>query len=94
MSQHLVRMFPNEATYLDTYAWVLYMLKDYKEAKSYLEKALQFSDDGTITEHYGDVLFQLNEKDKAILQWKKAKEKGGTSDLIDKKITDKILYEE
>lgn len=94
MSQHLVRMFPNEATYLDTHAWVLYMLKDYKEAKNHLEKALQFSDDGTITEHYGDVLFQLNQKDDALVQWQKAKAKGGTSNLIDKKITDKILYEE
>ncbi len=94
MSQHLVRMFPNEATYLDTYAWVLYMLKDYKGAKKSLEKALKFSDDGTITEHYGDVLYQLNEKEKAIIQWKKAKAKGGTSNLIDKKITNKTLYEE
>lgn len=94
MSQHLTRMFPNEATYLDTHAWVLYMTKDYKDAKKLLQRALEFTQDGTIIEHYGDVLFQLGEKDKAVIQWKKAKIQGGTSELIDKKITDKTLYEE
>lgn len=94
MSQHLIRMFPNEATYLDTHAWVLYMKKEYKDAKNLLERALEFTQDGTIIEHYGDVLFQLGEENKAVIQWKKAKIQGGTSELIDKKITDKILYEE
>jgi hypothetical protein len=39
------------------------------------------------------VLFKLNRPQDALEYWKKAKEKGGASDLIDKKIADKKLYE-
>lgn len=93
MSGKVVRMHPKEATYLDTYAWVLYKLKEYKEAKKYLERALEATSDGTVIEHYGDVLFQLGDIKGAINNWIKAKEQGGTSDLLDKKIRDKKLYE-
>lgn len=93
MSGKLVKEFPDSPTYLDTHAWVLYMMKDYEGAKKYLEKAIQNSKNGTIVEHYGDVLFQLGEKEKALEQWKKAKSLGETSDLIDNKINDKNLYE-
>jgi tetratricopeptide (TPR) repeat protein len=91
MSGKLIKRSPNPS-YLDTYAWVLYKLKEYEEAKKYLEMALK-SNNGTIIEHYGDVLFQLGQTDKAVEQWKKAKSLGETSEFIDKKIADKKLYE-
>jgi tetratricopeptide (TPR) repeat protein len=91
MSGKLIKRSP-DPSYLDTYAWVLYKLKEYEEAKKYLEMALK-SNNGTIIEHYGDVLFQLGQTDKAVEQWKKAKSLGETSEFIDKKIADKKLYE-
>jgi tetratricopeptide (TPR) repeat protein len=93
MAEKLVKLAPAESTYLDTYAWVLYKLKDYENAKTNLEKALETSKDGTVVEHYGDVLYQMGLKDEALQQWHKAKKTGGASDLIDKKIRDKKLYE-
>lgn len=48
---------------------------------------------GTLLEHYGDVLFMLGDKDGALKSWMDAKKAGGTTDLIDKKITDRKLYE-
>ena len=95
MSERLVEKHPENPTYLDTHAWVLYQLKQYKEAKEYLERALQHKgqEDGTIVEHYGDVLFKLNQKEEAVSQWKKAKELPNTSELLDKKIKDRKLYE-
>ncbi|HVD99650.1 MAG TPA: tetratricopeptide repeat protein [Cytophagaceae bacterium] len=93
MSEKLVKKYPTEATYLDTYAWVLYMLKDYQGAKHYLEIAILNSNNGTIVEHYGDVLYQLGEKDKAIEQWKRAKQLGETSEFLDKKLAEGKLYE-
>lgn len=88
LSQKLVERNPTNATYLDTYAWVLYVSKDYTKARQLLEKALadQANVSGTILEHYGDVLFQLGQPDKALAQWKLAKQKGGASPDIDKKI--------
>ncbi len=93
MATQLIEKYPENATYLDTYAWVLYAQKDYKKARKALEKALQFTQSGTILEHYGDVLYQLGEEEEALKQWQRAKEKGKTSGNIDKKISNKKLYE-
>ena len=82
-------------SYMDTYAWILYQLKEYKSAKEWQEKALRYSDlsDPIMFEHYGDILFQLGDIDNAVKSWIKAKEKGNTSSLLDKKIANKKLYE-
>ncbi|MEZ0541727.1 tetratricopeptide repeat protein [Fibrella arboris] len=96
MSNKLVELHPTNATYLDTHAWVLYVSKDYAGAKKFLEKAIQSDSghiSGTILEHYGDVLFQLGDKAKAIEQWKLARQKGGASDKLDQKIAGGKLYE-
>lgn len=96
MSERLVQQHQNNPTYLDTYAWVLYIRKDYKKAKEYLEKAMLDSSSvsGTIVEHYGDVLFKLGERDNAVAQWKKAKRMGETTELLDKKIATGALHEQ
>lgn len=93
MCERLILLHSNEATYLDTYAWVLYKSGEYKKAKKLLEQALLTTDDGTVMEHYGDVLYRLGMKDEAITHWIKAQTVGGASDKIDLKITDKQLYE-
>ena len=94
MSSRLIEAFPDNPSYLDTHAWVLFKNGDLKEAKKVLEKALRINDgNGTIIEHYGDVLFKLGRKEEAVAQWQKAKKVGQTSDLIDKKIADRKLYE-
>lgn len=94
MGEKLIKENPDNATYLDTFAWVLYANKEYAEAKKYLEKAVNNTKSGTIIEHYGDVLYQLGEVEKAYEQWKKAKELGGElTELIDKKIATKRIHE-
>lgn len=93
MAAKLIKSQPNNANFLDTYAWVKYQLGKYGEAKSYLEKALQLSSSATILEHYGDVLFKLGEPGKALENWEKAKQMGGDSEKLQKKINDKNLYE-
>jgi len=99
MGKRLVEKNPDEPTFLDTYAWVLFVSKEYKEALKYLEKAVKINqeknkENGTIVEHYGDVLFKLGQHDKAMEQWKKAKKMGETSALLEKKITSGQLYEQ
>jgi len=93
MAERLIKQHPTNPTYLDTYAWVLYKLGEYTEARKYLEQAVAISDDATILEHYGDVLFKLGKKEEALSQWQKAKGKGEASAFIDKKIKEKKLYE-
>ncbi len=93
MAARLVEQNPDNPTYLDTFAWVLYMLKDYQQARKYLEKAAKGSPNGNILEHYGDVLFQLGETEKALQVWQQAKQAGKASDKLDQKIAQKKLYE-
>ncbi len=84
---------PNNRSYIDTYGWILYQLGKYKESEEWLLRAVKMGAKSSISEHYGDVLFKLNKTTEAIEYWKEAKSSGGGSDLLDKKITDKKLYE-
>lgn len=93
MSTKLVKRNPDSPNYLDTHAWVLYMQGDYNQAKKIIEKALQEDVNGTIIEHYGDILYKLGDIDGAVKQWQRAKGMDETSELIDKKIADRKLYE-
>ena len=94
MGMRLMKIKPDLATYQDTYGWILYQLKEYEEAKKYLELASRNTQSGTIFEHYGDVLFQLGEVEKAVEQWRKAKNLGGDiSPFLDKKIANRQFFE-
>jgi len=88
LSNTVVQNNPNNATYLDTYAWVLFKKKDYQLAKFYMESALSNSTEKNpvLEEHYGDILFFLNEKDKAVEQWKKSLNMGNPSKILPEKI--------
>jgi tetratricopeptide (TPR) repeat protein len=95
MSAITVKTEPYNATYLDTYGWVLYKLGRLKEAKEMIERAIFESKtpDGTVYEHLGDILFKLGDKTKAIENWEQAKKLGGYSELLDKKLKNNDLYE-
>jgi tetratricopeptide (TPR) repeat protein len=95
MSEKAIELEPENPSYLDTYAWILYKMGDYEKALIWIEKSIQFAEpaNGTLLEHYGDILYKLGRKAEASEQWKKARTAGETSDLIDKKIKDGVLYE-
>lgn len=88
-------LVPDNESLLDTYAWILYRQGNFKEARSWQEKALQAGGDKSevVVEHYGDILFQLGNTDEAVEQWKKAKQLGKGSSTLDKKISERKLYE-
>lgn len=95
LSAKVIQANPENATYLDTYAWVFFMKKDYKLAKFYMETALSKSgeDSAVLVEHYGDILFFLNDKEKAFAQWRKSLEMGNNSKILKQKITEKRYIE-
>ncbi len=88
---------PGQPSFQDTYAWVLYRLRKYEEAKEWLEKAIKNGGDksGTIIEHLGDVYYRLEDKSKAVELWNKAMKLGDVDDedKLKKKIADQKLYE-
>jgi tetratricopeptide (TPR) repeat protein len=88
MSGITVKAEPLNPTYLDTYGWILYEQGSYIMAKIYIEKAIEYEVEPSaeVYEHYGDVLFKTGEEEKAIEQWKRAKELGGDSKDLKRKI--------
>ena len=65
MSMKTIEMFPKEANYFDTYAWILYKMKNYKEAKIWMQKALDISESQTFYDHMADILTELGELEEA-----------------------------
>ena len=74
MSYRTVKAEPENATYLDTYAWILFEKERYTEARIYIEQAMRNGGDTSqvIVEHCGDIYYMLDEKEKALEYWKKA----------------------
>jgi tetratricopeptide (TPR) repeat protein len=95
MSKHSIDLQPNTASFEDTYAWILFKLKKYADAKEWIEKALQHgkAESAVQTEHYGDIMFQLGNVEAAIQNWKKAKANGAQSAVLDRKINEKKYIE-
>ncbi|MCB0697025.1 MAG: tetratricopeptide repeat protein [Chitinophagaceae bacterium] len=96
MSKRSLELVPDLPTFLDTYGWILYKQGNYKKAKEYVEKAIEKEDEAasaTLWEHLGDIYYKLNDHNKALECWQKAKKLGTDSPHIDKKISEKRLYE-
>lgn len=96
MSGKVIERFPDNPTYLDTHAWVLFRKGDFSLAKFYMESALNNggNENATLLEHYGDILYKLNKVDEAVEYWQKAKELGGSSEILDQKIQERKYLEE
>ncbi|MEO8149954.1 MAG: tetratricopeptide repeat protein [Bacteroidia bacterium] len=95
MSKLSNELSPDNETYQDTYAWVLFQQGKYADAKEWQEKAIKNSDgkNGTLLEHYADILFKSGDVEKAVEFWKKAKAAGEASEQIDKKIAERKYVE-
>ncbi len=96
MAAQCIKLEPDNATYLDTYAWVFFVQGNYTLAKIYIENALSKdkTNSAELVDHYGDILYMSGEKDKALEQWKKAKEMGKDTDVLKQKIAKGIYMED
>lgn len=95
MSEKSNNLSPNNAIFLDTWAWILYQQKNYPKALEVIEKAMIHGGgkSGEVVEHYGDILYKNGMKDKALEQWQKAKALGDASPAIDEKINTQSIIE-
>jgi len=85
---------PNNSSFEDTYAWVLFKQKKFLNALTWIEKAVSDNvKSGVLQEHHGDILYHLGQSDKAYQKWLKAKELGVKSDILEKKINEKKYIE-
>jgi predicted Zn-dependent protease len=95
MSKKAVTLDSLNASFQDTYGWVLFKQKKYREAAGWILKAVQSNEEPSteVLEHYGDVLYHLGDTTGALEYWIKAKKKGTGSLLLDKKIDEKKYYQ-
>lgn len=96
MSAQTVKAEPDNATYLDTYAWIFFKKGDYSLARLYMKNALDKSPEASaeLFEHYGDILYMLGEVDEAVEYWQKALDAGSESaELLKEKIKQKKYIE-
>ena len=88
MSYRTIKAEPQNSTYLDTYAWILFMQERYEESKLYIDQAVQ--NDSTVSvvilEHAGDIHAKVGEMDKALDFWRKARDNGSDSKVLIRKI--------
>ena len=93
MAALAVKDEPENANYIDTYAWVFFAKKDYNMALLYIKSAVEKDEDEHLYEHYGDILWFCNEKEEAVEQWTKALELDPDKELLQRKVKDKTYYE-
>ncbi|NCX95157.1 MAG: hypothetical protein EBX41_01885 [Chitinophagia bacterium] len=93
------RLYPINTTVKYYKATAYYFKEDLKAAENTLKKTIEDEEDGggrNAGQMYallGDVYYKLNDKPKALENWKKAKEKGYNTPMLLKKISDQKLYE-
>jgi tetratricopeptide (TPR) repeat protein len=84
----VIKNNPENATFLDTYAWILYKLEDFEEAETYILRALDKGGDNDpeINEHAGDIQAALESHEIAISYYLKAILLGGERERLEQKI--------
>lgn len=95
MSHKTITAEPENQTYLDTYAWILFKLKRYEEAKAYAEKIISLNEEisSVVLHHIGDIFAKCGNIEKAVTYWQKALDAGDEeSDLLKKKIKKRKYY--
>lgn len=107
MSYHAVKLEPRNKTYLDTYAWVLFMQQDYTTARMYMDRVVNpeladstIMDDpevnAVLLEHAGDIYAHCEQTDTALRLWglalQKAQQRGEKPNKVLRKKLKKKKY--
>lgn len=84
MSYRTVQAEPDNSTFLDTYAWILFMQKKYAEALQYIDMAVKndTTKSAVIIEHAGDIHAVNGDIDGAVKYWNEALKAGAENETV------------
>ena len=83
----------NDPYITDSIGWAYYLIKDFVNAKKYLEKAVKLMPyDPIVNDHYGDVLWRLNKKMQARYFWSGVLKLEDTEEKLKKEIEKKLVF--
>ncbi|HTY60349.1 MAG TPA: tetratricopeptide repeat protein [Bacteroidota bacterium] len=92
MARKALEEAPDNASYLDTMGWIYYRLGRYRDAESYVKKAISRGEvSAVVHEHMGDIYFKLNDTDRALEHWNAALKLDEGNTTLREKITRKSL---
>ena len=78
---------------IDSLGWAYYLTSDFQQAENYLKRAVELMpDDPIVNDHYGDILWKLDQKIQARYFWKNVLRMKDVDEEIIKKIKDKLVY--
>ena len=87
------RLKPNDGYIIDSLGWALFKLKNYKEAKNYLEIAVRYmASDPVINDHYADTLWMNRNSLQARYYWAYVLKLEKTEKKLKKEIKQKLLF--
>lgn len=91
MSYKTVKAEPTNATYLDTYAWILFEKGNYTEARIYIDDAMKNggAESDVVVEHCGDIYYMNGDVAAALKYWQQSLDMGNTSKTLQEKIRKK-----
>lgn len=95
--EKVVAAKPEDATSLDTYAWVLFKRKDYAKAREVIDSVLELDDldessSSDVLEHAGDIYFMDGAPDEALDFWKQALKLSPDNELLQRKVKFKTFF--
>ena len=87
------KLRPNDGYIIDSLGWTLFKLKNYKEAKKYLEVAIRYmAADPVVNDHYADALWMNNKSLQARYYWNYVLKLEKTEEKLKKEIKKKLLF--
>ena len=61
----------NDPYIIDSIGWAYYLIEDYSKAEKFLRRAVELMpEDPIVNDHYGDILWKLDQKIQARYFWK------------------------
>lgn len=76
MSRRTIDAEPENITFLDTYAWILYRQKQYTQARIYIDQTLrdaeETAENASLFDHAGDIYYRLGDRNAAVKFWIKS----------------------
>lgn len=86
--ERALQIEPDNAAYLDSYAWVLFKLGRVEEAQVQIRRAIEHAtrEDPVIYDHFGDILARLGRIEQARQHWAKALELDPDNGVIKEKL--------
>ena len=88
LAEKAIQLSPKTSPYLDTIGWIYFKLGNLEKAKEFIAESIVYDDSSAVVlEHYGDVLIALEEKDEALIFYKKALELDQDNSALSEKIS-------